>query len=214
MRGPRPSFKAIVCLLLAAAATLVFLHAVRAADHHRPGAWVPAEPTRAAPAFLTSNYVAPRAAVAPPGSAGQLLIPSIEVSARVAAVKLDGEAMAIPNDIQQVGWLESSARADDLVGVSLLSGHVSDRSDRRGALSRLAEVEPGVQVTWIDRSGVARAYRVISKEKYPRASGMPASVLARDGRHRVAIVTCADRIDLGGGRFRYASNLVVTAEAV
>lgn len=213
MRRPPLSPKAVVCLVVAAVATLVFLHAVRAGQHRKAGAWVPIRPSVAKPVHLSGDYVAPPRAVAARGSAGSLEIPSLGVAAPVAGVELDGQAMAIPNDVWQVGWLKSSARVDDLVGVSLLSGHVSDRVDRAGALARLGELKVGDAVTWRDPSGNALRFRVTTKATYPRSSGLPPEVVAREGRHRLAIVTCTDRVDLGGGRFRYASNLVVVAEA-
>ncbi len=166
---------------------------------------------RAVPRFLHSSYRAPAGLVAT-GGGGSLRIPSLGVRAPVDGVGLDGTTMAIPDDPHRVGWLRTTANAADLVGASVLSGHVSDEHDAPGALSRLRAIRPGALVVWT-YAGQARRFVVTGLARYPRSRGVPASVFRTDGSHVVNLVTCADRVTTAGGGFHYASNLVVTARA-
>ncbi len=165
----------------------------------------------AAPRFLHRTYRAPRALVRP-GAGGSLLIPSLGVRAPVDAVGLDGTTMAIPDDPHRVGWLRTTASATDLVGSSVLSGHVSDVRDVPGALSRLGDVHPGAVIVWTI-AGEAHQFVVTGLARYPRSRGVPASVFRTDGAHVLNLVTCADRVSTPGGGFHYTANLVVTARA-
>ena len=172
------------------------------------------QPTaRASPKYLTRGYRAPPGLIQA-GAGGTLRIPSLRLRAPVDAVEMDGSAMAVPNDPTRVGWLTSTARAGDLIGSSVLAGHVSDRSDRPGVLARLTTLEPGARIVWSDRSGRVHRFRVTSLRRFPRSTGLPASVFASEGPHELHLVTCADRVSTAAGGFHYRSNLVVTALAV
>lgn len=166
---------------------------------------------RAVPRFLHSSYRAPSRLVAT-GGGGSLRIPSLGVVAAVDAVGLDGTTMAIPDDPHRIGWLRTTASAGDLVGTSVLSGHVSDEHDAPGALSRLRHIRPGALIVWT-HGGEARHFVVTGLARYPRSRGVPASVFRTDGSHVVNLVTCTDRVTTRGGGFHYTSNLVVTARA-
>lgn len=165
----------------------------------------------AAPHFLRSNYRAPDALIRA-GAGGSVRIPSLGVLAPVDAVGLDGTTMAIPDDPHRVGWLTTTAAGADLVGSSVLSGHVSDEHDAPGALSRLHDLRPGALVVWTV-GGLAHRFVVTGLARYPRTRGVPASVFRTDGAHVLNIVTCTDRVATAGGGFHYRSNLVVTARA-
>jgi hypothetical protein len=169
------------------------------------------QPTaRASPVYLTRSYHAP-AALIRPGAGGTLRIPSLGIEAPVDAVGLDGTAMAIPDDPGRIGWLTSSARAGDLVGSSVLAGHVSDSQDRPGALFRLRNIRLGAAITWTDGERSMHRFRVVRIRIYPRAGGLPAATFATNGPHVLHLITCAERISTAGGGFHYRSNLVVTA---
>lgn len=165
----------------------------------------------AAPRFLHRNYRAPGALVRP-GAGGSLRIPSLGVRAPVDAVGLDGTTMAIPDDPHRVGWLRTTASATDLVGSSVISGHVSDVRDVPGALGRLRGLRPGAVIVWTV-AGDAQRFVVTGLIRYPRSRGVPASVFRTDGAHVLNLVTCADRVSTPGGGFHYTANLVVTARA-
>ncbi|MCW2857704.1 MAG: hypothetical protein JWR52_3319 [Marmoricola sp.] len=163
------------------------------------------------PRFLHNTYRAPSGLVVP-GAGGTLRIPSLGVSAPVDVVGLDGTTMAIPNNPRRVGWLRTTATLEDLVGASVLSGHVSDERDVPGALARLGALRPGAVIVWIAH-GVERRFVVSGIARYPRSQGVPASVFRTDGAHVLNLVTCTDRVATPGGGFHYRSNLVVTARA-
>lgn len=170
----------------------------------------PVRPTAVArPEYLTRTYRAPPELV-DPGSGGMLRIPRLGIEAPVDGVDLDGTAMAVPNDPHRVGWLRSTARSGDLIGASVLAGHVSDEHDRPGALARLHSVRLGTVIVWTDPRGRRHRFRTVRVALYPRDRGLPAALFAADGQHRLVLVTCAERVSTGAG-FHYRSNLVVSA---
>ncbi|MCD4527129.1 class F sortase [Nocardioides sp. cx-173] len=178
-----------------------------------PEASYPTTPTR--PRYLYRPYVAPPL----PGharrrSAGELRIDRIGVRAPVDAVGLDHGTMAIPNSRHRLGWLSATAASGDVLGSSVVSGHVSDRHDRPGALWRLRLAQVGDVVRWTEPGGEVRRFVVRSVRRYDRRRGVPGQVFRVDGPHLLHLVTCANRRDLGGGAFHYADNLVVTAQGV
>jgi len=146
-----------------------------------------------------------------PGAAGTLQVPNLGIEAPVDAVGLDGSAMAIPTDPTRLGWLTGTAKPGDLVGASVVSGHVSDRDDRPGALSRLDEVRPRATIIWTDSAGRTYRFRVERVRLFSRDHALPAWLFATDGPHVLHLITCAGRISTPGGGFHYRSNLVVTA---
>ena len=185
-----------------------------------PSGWAhsdePTYPTsRPEPRYLYRPYVAPSG----PGrarrrSAGQLSIQRIGLHAPVDAIGLDRGTMAIPNNRFHVGWLTATASARDLIGSSVISGHVSDRHDRPGALWRLKRARVGDVIRWTEPDGRVHRFVVRSVRRYARRGGLPGQVFRTDGPHLLQLVTCTNRRDLGGGGFHYADNLVVTAEEV
>jgi hypothetical protein len=173
-------------------------------DQFRPDA-------AARPLYLHRSYRAPARLVSA-GAGGSLRIPSLGVTAPVDSVGLDGATMAIPDDPHRVGWLRTTATAEDLAGASVLSGHVSDEHDVPGALARLGDLRTGAVIVWIAH-GVERTFIVTGIAHYPRTRGVPASVFRTDGAHVLNLVTCNDRATTARGGFHYRSNLVVTARA-
>jgi len=172
------------------------------------------QPTsRARPEYLTQSYRAPPALVRA-GAGGTLRIPSLNLRAPVDAVGLDGTAMAVPDDPARIGWLTSTARADDVIGASVLAGHVSDPRDRPGALAGLGRLEVGAAIDWVDAGDRVHRFRVTGLRIFPRRTGLPARLFTTDGPHVLHLVTCADRQESGDGGFHYSSNLVVVAREV
>lgn len=182
----------------------------------------PDRPTvRATPRYLEERYVAPRSSSRGPGpgllsrvsSPAELSIPSVGIRAGVDAVGLDGTTMAVPNDPGRLGWLSGTAAAGDVIGSSVVSGHVSDRSDRPGALWRLRDVRPGDTVSWTGAGGETQRFVVRRVQRFARSSGVPARLFRTTGPHVLHVVTCSNRQASSGGGFHYADNLVVTAVA-
>ncbi len=165
--------------------------------------------------YLHRRYSAPPSSglLARRTSGGTLTLRRLRIGAPVAAVGLDRGTMAIPDDPGQVGWLRTTATAGDLLGSSVMSGHVSDRHDRPGALWRLREARAGDVIRWREPGGVVRRFEVSRVRRYPRRVGVPAALLRTTGPHLLHLVTCTGRRRTSGG-FHYADNLVVTAVAV
>ncbi len=174
------------------------------------------DPTRGTasedPRYLYRRYRAP-AELVRRGRGSVLRIPSAQITAPVDRVGLDGTVMAIPNSPSRLGWLDRSAAPQDVVGSSVISGHVSDRRDRPGAFSRLSRVRVGDRIEW-RVGGRSHRFRVAGRASYPRRGGVPAGVFATDGSRALRLITCVGRRRTPGGGFHYARNLVVTAVPV
>jgi Sortase domain len=172
-------------------------------------------PTTTAP--TTTAAVAVRPTARPParpiatGVRGVLRIPGLGIEAPVDSVGLDSNVMAIPDDVDRLGWLDTTAAARDLSGASVISGHVSDSHDRPGALWDLHEVTVGDRIAWTDTAGRTTTFTVSALETHPRKEGLPSELFRTDGAHVLHLITCTDRRATPGGGFHYAANLVVTA---
>lgn len=168
---------------------------------------------RARPQYLTRSYRSPVAAHQRP-SVGRLRIPSLRIDAPVDAVGLDRGVMAIPDSPARIGWLRTTAARADRIGASVLSGHVSDRHDVPGVLSRLGGVRRGAEISWTGPGGDRHRFVVTGIARYPRTRGVPARLFRVTGPRVLHLVTCADRVETSGGGFHYTANLVVTAREV
>lgn len=144
---------------------------------------------------------------------GDLRVPSLGIDAPIQSVPMRGGVLEVPSSPFTLGWLRSTARPDDVVGSTVLAGHVSDRDDRPGPLAMLHRARIGTTVVWRDARGRSRRFVVVSLARYPRATGLPASLFRTDGPHRLVLITCAHRVALPGGGFHYTHNLVVTMRA-
>ena len=177
-----------------------------------PRAATLAVPSRVAkPLHLLATYVAPPQRRT--STVGRLAIARLRIDAAVVPVGWDADTMAVPNDPSTLGWFEPSARLDDLAGTSLIAGHVSDASERPGALASLEKVRAGDVVEWRPRGGGVLRFRVVAIERFPRTDGLPTSLFRVDGPHMLRLVTCTKRVE-GPGSAHYADNLVVSAVRV
>jgi sortase (surface protein transpeptidase) len=138
---------------------------------------------------------------------------SIGVDARVVDVGVDEKGqMAVPLDVATVGWYRFGPGPGAVAGSAVLSGHVDDYEQGRGAFYRLAELAPGEPVRVRLADGTAIDYRVRSVARMPKDELPLDQVFARDGPPVLTLVTC-------GGAFNraasvYTENVVVTAEPV
>ncbi len=146
--------------------------------------------------------------------AGRVWLGDLGISAPVTKVGASGGAMAIPRDPSLLGWLRQTATAEDVVGSSVVAGHITSTSGRPGALTELAHARPGMTATWTDARGSVHRFVVGAVRKYSRAEALPAAIFRTDGPHVLRLITCTDRVRLADGTFHYANNLVVTAKAL
>ncbi len=221
---------AVTCLLVAVGAPVAWW-ATRPAASAGPGVVAVARPsvTTRAPSLGSADVSVPgspaprpttlaaRPATAPAVAAvpgpGRLVIPGLDVDAVVVAVGVrpDGSAaMAIPDDVSQVGWYRFGPRPGDGAGAVVLAGHVDGAGQGRGAMYRVRELGPGdpIQVSLADGRSVG--YRVIAKETIVKKRLPVERLFARDGPPRLVLITC-------GGPFvkslsSYRDNVVVIAE--
>jgi LPXTG-site transpeptidase (sortase) family protein len=146
-----------------------------------------------------------------PDGPSEVRFPAIGVSAPVVpvGVRPDG-SMAIPKDVQQVGWYRFGPQPGDPAGVTVLAGHVDSKAQGRGAMFRMRELDSGDTIEVRAADGTVLTYRVVSKETIVKKRLPTERLFARDGPPRLVLITC-------GGPFlpalsSYRDNLVVVAE--
>jgi Sortase domain len=169
--------------------------------------------TTAAPEVSPSIPVsAPRDNEVPPTPARpvRITIGSLSIAAPVVAEGVDSHGeMAIPTDIQTIGWYQWSAAPSSSTGSIVLVGHVDSATQGLGAFFHLSQITSGstVQITTTD--GRLWKYRVIAREEFPKTAIPLPAIFAQSGPSRLVLATC-------GGRFdeqtkSYYDNIVITA---
>lgn len=171
------------------------------------------------PPKITAGYSSRRARVsqferlfASP-AVSSLRIANARISAPVRSVGTRGGTMSLPSDVSKVGWLNKSARTGDMIGTTVVAGHVSDKRDRPGALWNLGRVKAGHVIEW-RRAGRVYRYKVTRAKAYSRTKKLPASLFGTTGAHRLVLVSCTDRVRTQRGGFHYRKNLVVFATPI
>jgi hypothetical protein len=136
---------------------------------------------------------------------------SIEINAPVVPVGVDDRGeMAVPEDVGTIGWYRFGPGPGGAEGSSLLSGHVDDRVQGRGAFYSLRELGEGdvLEVDLADGTTlryVARTVEQIGKDQLPVDR-----LFDRSGPPRLTLVTCGGAFDRATRGYR--DNVVVTAE--
>uniref|UniRef100_UPI001BDBD78C class F sortase n=1 Tax=Pseudonocardia lacus TaxID=2835865 RepID=UPI001BDBD78C len=158
---------------------------------------------------------APAVAVAEPADGDRLAAPArvrfpgLGVDAPVVAVGVDGVGeMEVPRDVATVGWYRFGPGAG--AGSAVLSGHVDDRVQGRGAFHRLSDLQPGDPVGVELADGTSLEYRVALVERIAEDDLPVDRLFARDGAPRLTLVTCGGDFDRQARSYR--ENVVVTAE--
>ncbi|WP_148615538.1 class F sortase [Nocardioides rubriscoriae] len=173
-----------------------------------PSPYVPQR--RAEPRWLRSDYRAPAGQEQRTTVGGTLSVDRVGVRVSVVGVGLDRGAVAVPDRRDRIGWLRTTAAPGDLIGASVLAGHVSDRP---GGLGALRDVRRGDEVRWSSEHGTER-YEVRAVRRFARSRGLPAEVFRTDGPRVLHLVTCSGLRRTADGRIYYVDNLVVTAVRV
>ncbi len=167
------------------------------------------EPTAPPPTVPPVTYP-----TAPPATASStvvptsLVVPSIDVDAPIDSVGIASgtNEIEVP-PIDRVGWYRFAASPGGS-GSAVLLGHV-DGEGREGVFFRLGSLEPGapVQVGFAD--GTTRAFTVVGRDQFAKAS-LPADLFSRGGPSRLVLITCGGSFDESTGHYR--DNIVVVAE--
>jgi hypothetical protein len=159
--------------------------------------------TSAGPKLVRSNKTGP-------GPAGQLLIPSLNINAPLVWTSITGGQFDVPADVSSVGVWSDGARPGDPSGAIVAAGHVSDNSDRPGALHDLSAIKTGAPMQVVDDAGDTLTYTVTSVREYGQDK-LPADLTTSDSPV-LRVISCARRIITHGGRaFHYTDNIVITA---
>ena len=117
-------------------------------------------------------------------------------------------ALAIPKDIDRVGWWRDGAAPGSSNGAILLAGHIDSAKRGAGAFYGLRKARRGDTVTVTTDDGKSRRYRVSTMQRVRKAA-LPESIYSRTGRRRLVLVTCGGPFNASTGHYR--DNLIVTA---
>ena len=122
-------------------------------------------------------------------------------------------ALAIPDDVRQVGWWTGGSKAGEAFGSVVVAGHVDSAARGIGVFAELRQLVPG-QVVELDAAAAgitqAQRYRIVSAVAVPQARiAQDAGIFRVDGAPQLVLITCGGAFDRE--RHRYQDNLVVLA---
>jgi LPXTG-site transpeptidase (sortase) family protein len=148
-----------------------------------------AGPAATAPA---GTAVAEPATTAPPV---RIRVGDIAVDAPVVPVGVDPAGqMEVPVDVSTVGWYRFGPGPGAAAGSSVLSGHVDDSVQGRGAFYALTDLTEGDRVEIDLADGGVVAYQVTGVERIDKDELPVDRLFARDGAPVLTLVTCGRRV--------------------
>ncbi len=153
-----------------------------------------------------------RAAPPPPviGRPVRLRIPAVGIDAAVEAVGVDHNGdMAVPEQVEQIGWYRFGAAPGDAAGSVVMSGHVDSARQGLGAFAKLGDLKSGDPITVSDAAGHQLRYRVVGREAFDKATAPMSALFSRGGAARLTLITCGGNFD--ASIRSYLDNIVVTA---
>ena len=176
-----------------------------------PSPHVPWPSTAPKPSTPKSTVASkPMLAQVPVRAPARLRIPAIGVDAPVGPVGIDERGdMAVPEQVQDIGWYRFGPAPGATNGSAVLSGHVDSAQQGLGAFSRLGELQAGDAITVTDTSGRQLRYRVVGKEAFDKQTVPLADLFSRSGAARLTLITCGGPFDEAA--LSYVDNIVVTA---
>jgi Sortase domain len=168
----------------------------------------PGPSTVTAPTPLGHEDPRPPATLVAPVS---LRINAIGVDAAVAPTGVDTQTglIAVPSDVDTLGWYRFSQGLDTTSGSIVIVGHLDSADQGPGALFNLSRVSVGDEVIATGTDGHERHFRIIAREQYRKTSVPLDRIFARGGSPRLTLATCGGRFDEHDRS--YLDNLVVTA---
>jgi hypothetical protein len=140
-------------------------------------------------------------------------MPAIGLRAHVYTTGLTDGRMRLPGDVSEVGWLHKSAGAGDMIGTTVIAGHVSDRHDIPGALYHLSRAQHGQRVA-ITQAGHTYRFKVVASATFPRDQTLPRRYFTTEDRHRLVLISCTGRVVFPNGHFHYTRYQVVVANQI
>ncbi len=174
-------------------------------------------PTTSKPAPVPSRYPAASGSTAVPGTRvptigppRRLQIPAVRIDAPVEAVGVDDKGdMAVPEQVQQIGWYRFGAAPGSPTGSVVMSGHVDSAQQGLGAFAKLGELKSGDAITVSDAAGRSLRYHVVGREVFDKKTVPLAELFSRNGAARLTLITCGGGFD--SSIRSYLDNIVVTA---
>ncbi|MCX6402311.1 MAG: class F sortase [Propionibacteriales bacterium] len=139
----------------------------------------------------------------------QVRIPGLLV-ADLQGVAFHRSTLPAPYGRSQAGLWTAGAPLSEVVGTTVITGHVSDNSDRPAAFHALRRVRVGQQVQTRDAAGHPLRWRVVKVRSFDRRN-LPRGLFAQRVHRRLVLITCSGKVTFPGG-FHYRRNLVVEAE--
>jgi hypothetical protein len=134
------------------------------------------------------------------------------VNTRVVPVGVNSSgAVAVPDDVNTVGWYRWSAKPGARQGSVVLVGHVDSALQGAGAFFRLHTLGAGDRISVTTNVG-EYTYRVVSREDFPKATAPLDELFSTAGAPRLELITCGGPFDPTTGSYR--DNVVVTAVPV
>lgn len=142
-----------------------------------------------------------------PGSPIRLLIPSINVDAKIqnVGVTLKGE-MEVPSNAIDVGWFMIGVRPGEM-GSAVIAGHIDGKDGGAGVFANLYKLKEGDRLYVEDDKGTSTAFVV--REKRVFDPGYADEVFSRNDGVYLNLVTCDGLWD--GAKKSYSKRLVVFA---
>jgi uncharacterized repeat protein (TIGR01451 family) len=142
----------------------------------------------------------------------RLRYPAIGAAPAVTSVGISHHAVDVPANVARAGWLRASADPGDLIGHTVIVGHVSDRRDRPGAFVRLSSARRGQVISYQQADGRVLRFRVVSSRTYLRSRPLPRRVFTTTGPHRLVLISCTHKVTYPNGHWHYTRNRIVVAK--
>lgn len=163
-------------------------------------------PAASAPPSTIGTSLAP----VPVGTPVRIRIPELGVDAPVAQVGVDDHGdMAIPEQVDQVGWYRFGPAPGSRAGSVVLAGHVDSAQQGIGVFHELWNATAGDTVVIATDSGREFRYRVVSREAFDKKAVPMADLFSTTGAPRLTLITCGGSFD--SSIRSYDDNIVVTA---
>ncbi len=173
----------------------------------------------APPAPSTSERGTP--APAPGQSAGEALPASEPTALSIPAIGVESTLITVgqnpdgtihvpqpgPN-YDKAAWYEYSPTPGE-VGPSVLLGHIDSAENGPSVFYRLAEMQPGQEVSVTRADGTVAVFTVDRVEKYPKADFPTLEVYGNTPNPQLRLITCGGTFNEDSGNYR--SNIVVYA---
>lgn len=171
-----------------------------------------AEPAPDVPDVPVAEAALPKAEAVVPPTALAIDALGIALPVESVGVQADGQ-MEIPAAAEIAGWYKFGAAPGDPEGTVVIAAHVdSVASAGLGPFAKLGDLAVGDAVRVTKADGGVVTYAVTGRSNVAKPEVAWADVFARDGGHRLILVTC------GGvwheDRRSYSDNVIVTAEPI